>query len=53
MMKKKELIELVIQEQRKLKSDRSMRMYQIFKLIRRELLEELKQEGPEIKDRSC
>ena len=39
MMKRKDYIELVIKEQKHQKNLRSMRMYQVFKLIRRELIE--------------
>ena len=42
MMKKREYIETVIKEQKHKKSQRSMRMYQVFKLIRRELIEYFK-----------
>jgi hypothetical protein len=39
MMKRRDYMELVIKEQKHLKALRSMRMYQVFKLIRRELIE--------------
>jgi ABC-type multidrug transport system fused ATPase/permease subunit len=39
MMKRRDYIELVIKEQKHQKALRSMRMYQVFKLIRRELID--------------
>lgn len=39
MMKRRDYIEIVNKEQKHLKSLRSMRMYQVFKLIRRELID--------------
>jgi ABC-type multidrug transport system fused ATPase/permease subunit len=39
MMKRRDYMELVIKEQKHQKALRSMRMYQVFKLIRRELIE--------------
>jgi len=39
MMKRRDYIELVIKEQKHQKAMRSMRMYQVFKLIRRELIQ--------------
>ena len=54
MMKDKEIIKKVISHQKFYRSRRSRRMYQVFKLIRRELMRELKQdtEDDEIKDNS-
>lgn len=39
MLKRRDYIEMVIKDHRHMKSLRSMRMYQVFKLIRRELIE--------------
>jgi len=41
MMKRKDHIEMVVREQKNQRHLRSMRMYQVFKLIRRELIEAL------------
>lgn len=43
MMKRRDYIELVIKEQKHQKALRSMRMYQVFKLIRRELIENIRE----------
>jgi hypothetical protein len=44
MMKRRDYIEIVIKEQKHQKAMRSMRMYQVFKLIRRELIEHYRED---------
>ena len=44
MMKQRDIIAEVIQYKKQLNSEHSVRVYQVFKLIRRELIEYLKQD---------
>lgn len=45
MMKRRDYIEIVIKEQKHQKALRSMRMYQVFKLIRREVIEHINEDN--------